>query len=322
MDEIIARALQGQATPQEVARIDAWRAESAENEQRYQEIVWLLDALRRMGPRPRSVPRAAELIDRMQRQRSRAAGSSRSRVGVWLPWGLAAAATVLLAVQLASRAPVASTISADPTQPAEVVTGNGELATLRLHDGSVVRLAPRSRLRLLRTHRERGVWVEGQAFFAVAKDPDRPFRVRTSAGDLVALGTRFDVRADARGLRLAVLEGRVALFARGERKEVASGEVTEIRDGLTLPTLKFGSAEDVTGWMRRFLAFQSTDLRSAAAEIERVYGTRVTIVDPSLERETVSAAFTDQNLEQVVRVLCAVVAVKCTVTDSLVTIGR
>jgi transmembrane sensor len=239
-----------------------------------------------------------------------------------VPWSLAAAATVLLAVQLATQARVRSTTVADSVEPAEIVTGKGELATVRLHDGSVVRLAPQSRLRMLRTRHERGVWVEGHVFFAVAKDPGRPFRVRTSEGDLVVLGTRFDVRTGPRGLRLAVLEGRVAVYAGGERKEVAGGEATEVRDGLTLPTLKLANADDVTKWMRRFLAFQSTDLQTVATEVERVYGTRVVFADPSLERETVSASFTDESLEHVMRVICTVVGVQCTVADSLVTISR
>ncbi len=322
MDEIIARALQGQATPQEIAQLDAWRAESDENERHYQHVVWLLDGLRRMAPQPRPGPHAAELIERGQRQRARVAHSTRSWARTWLPWGVAAAATVLLAVQITTRARAPSTPPAATVESAAIETGNGELATVRLHDGTVVRLAPRSRLRLLRSQHERGVSVEGHAFFAVAKDPHRPFRVRTSEGDLVVLGTRFDLRTDRRGLRLAVLEGRVAVYARGERKEVAGGEVTEIRDGLSLPTLKLGNAADVTRWMRRFLAFQSTDVGTVATEIERVYGTRVVLADPSLEHETVSAAFTDQSLEQVMRIVCTVVGVQCTVTDSLVTIGR
>jgi transmembrane sensor len=322
MDEIIARALLDQATSQELAQLDAWRAESEDNERHYQQVVWLLDGLRRMALPPGPTPRAAELIARVQRERARAARSPRSRARTWAPWSVAAAAAVVLAVQLATRPSSPSSTAVDALEPAEIVTGKGELATVRLHDGSVVRLAPRSRLRLLRSRHERGVWVEGRAFFAVAKDPSRPFRVRTSEGDLVVLGTRFDVRTDSSGLRLAVLEGRVAVIAGGVRKEVASGEATEVRDGLTLPTLKLGNADDVTRWMRRFLAFQSTDLRTVATEIERVYGTRVAFADPSLERETVTAAFTDESLEQVMRILCTVVGVQCAVTDSLITISR
>lgn len=324
MDEIIARAIRGQATAQEVVQLDAWRAESSENECHYQQVGWVLDALRGIALREQSpVPRAAELIERMRLQRLRGAGPSRSWPRTWLPWSLAAAASVLLAIQFATRVqPLTTAAAGESAQPTEIVTGEGELATVRMQDGSVVRLAPRSRLRLLATRHERDVWLEGHAFFAVAKDPSRPFRVRTSEGDLVVLGTRFDVRTEPRGLRVAVIEGRVALFARGERTEVASGEASGVRDGFALPTLRIDNVDDITKWMRRFLAFQSTELRTVAMEIERVYGKRVVLTDPSLARETVTATFTDESLAQVVRVVCTVVGVQCAVTDSLVTISR
>jgi transmembrane sensor len=215
-------------------------------------------------------------------------------------------------------APVASV----PSAPAEIITGEAELATVRLPDGSVVRLGPRSRLRLEGTNRERTVWIAGHAFFAVAKDSSRPFRVRTAEGDLIALGTRFDVRTEPRGVHLAVLEGRVALLANGERTEVASGESAGVREGRTSPVVKISDLSALTSWMRRFLAFQDTPLLSVAMEIERVYGRPVVLADASIVNETVTATLTDASLEEAVRVVCAVVDLRCAITDAQVTIAR
>jgi transmembrane sensor len=202
------------------------------------------------------------------------------------------------------------------------VTGDGELATVRMADGSVARLAPRSRLRLLPSPNERAVWIEGRVFFAAASNPARPFRVRTRAGDLVALGTRFDVRTEPRGLQLAVIEGRVAIIASAARTEVASGETAALRDGRTSAVVKIDDPDDVVGWMRRFLAFQSTPLANVASEIERVYGRKIVLADSSLGTETVTATFTDESFDRVVRVVCTVVGVECAVTDDQVTISR
>ncbi|HUF27852.1 MAG TPA: FecR domain-containing protein [Gemmatimonadaceae bacterium] len=322
MDEIIARALHGRATAREMGELEAWRAASAENERQYWETVRLLTALRDSGPRERlTPPRAADLIASVQRRRAHAA-AVRSGARSRLPWGLAAAAVLALAVQLA-RSPSAPTVASDEAIPsAEIVTAEGELATVRLPDGSVARVGPRSRLRLMLTRHERTVWVEGQAFFAVAKDSSQPFRVRTDAGDLVALGTRFDVRTHEGGLRLAVLEGRVALLTRGERTEVGSGEAAGVQDGLRIPVVKFGDPANVTKWMKRFLAFQETPLQTAILDIERVYGRRVVLTDPALGSETITAMFTDQSLDQVVLVICTVTGLKCDVTSSQVTISR
>ncbi len=323
MDEIIGRAVRGDANAEELQRLTAWRAAAPENERQYRATASILHSLRSAAQHPHvAPPPAAELLERMGRRHAH----RRTRRGprVWLPWGLAAAATIALAVNLTTRvrSNASPALAELATQPAEIVTGDGELATVRMPDGSVARVAPHSRLRLMHTRRERTVWVEGRAFFAVARDSSRPFRVRTVEGDLVALGTRFDVRTDRQGLRLAVLEGRVALFARGERTEVSTGESADVRGGRTSPVVKFGDPHEVTRWMRRFLAFQSTPLQHVASEIEQVYGRRVVIADPSLAGETVTATFTDLALEQVIRVVCTVVGVQCDVTDAQVTIGR
>jgi transmembrane sensor len=259
----------------------------------------------------------------MRRQRAHGRWRPRPPAVRWLTLSLAAAAAFVLAVGLSARMRVEpATVAPLATQGAEIVTGEGELATVRLEDGTVARLAPRSRLRLYAAQHERVVSVEGHAFFAVAKNPTRPFRVRTSEGDLVALGTRFDVRSESKRLRLAVLEGRVALYARGERTEVGTGEGAGVQEGVPISIAKLRDLAAVTRWMRRFLAFQSTSLQTVALEIERVYGRRVVINDPSLARETVTATFTDESLEQVMSVVCTVVGVQCVVTESQVTIGR
>ena len=53
--------------------------------------------------------------------------------------------------------------------------------------------------------------ARGEAIFAVAKDPRRPFVVNAGTYQAVAVGTRFSVRRDARDLRVVVTEGLVRL---------------------------------------------------------------------------------------------------------------
>lgn len=315
MDEIIDRVRRGEATPQEIARLAVWRQESPDNEHHYQQAVALLDAL---GRRAQGVhltpPPATEIIAR--RRRTTASVTPFARAWRVLPWGIAAAAVFLF---------LRATRSGNPGEaprwtPTEIVTGADELATVHLPDGSVARLGPRSRLRLVDAPDERVVSLEGRAFFAVAKMPDRPFRVTTRGGDALALGTRFDVSTDERGLRLLVVEGRVALSARDNRTEVVGGEAANLIDGRASEGIAV-SDPALLQWMGQFLAFQSTPLSHVAAEIERVYGVRVLITDSTLASETVSAAFTDETIHEVAGVVCAVIGHTCAITASAVTIS-
>lgn len=323
MNEIIDRVIRGEASPQESAELAAWRQASPDNERQYQEMVALLRALGNvradagLGP----PPRAAHLIKVMRRRDTERLTRERAGWTPWLPWGVAAAAAVL-AITVTW-----SSTNAPPNsswQPTEIVTGAGELATVQLGDGSVARLAPRSRLRIVPSRDERLVWLEGQAFFAVARQHDRPFRVRTTGGEALALGTRFEVATNSRGLRLVVLDGRVALSAGqgSDRTEVVGGETAGLIDGRPSRARPISYSSAAVAWMGRFLAFQSTPLPQVAAEIERVYGIRVIVSDTALLGETVSASFTDEPFHEVVGVVCAVIGGRCAISDSVVTIGR
>ena len=315
-DELIDRARRGEATAAEVAELAAWRNASAENERRYRDTMRVLDAGRALAHVEAGIqaPTAPEIIARVKSRRRFTGTTIATR---WAPWAIAVAASIIAAVALRSRA------NPDGTIPGwgatEVVTGATELATIQLGEGSVVRLGPSSRLRVL-AGRERAVHLEGRAFFAVERMTRHPLLVHTIAGDARVLGTRFELATNADGLELRVVAGKVALSTQRERIEVAAGEESGIRDGaVTRPTPV--TTPPVAKWVGTFLAFQATPLGEAAREIERVYGTPVTITDTTLARETITATFTDRPVQEVVNVVCSVLSARCNVRDGKVRIG-
>jgi transmembrane sensor len=319
MDELIDRARRGEATSEEMARLDVWRRASPENDRSYRDVVRLLDAGHALGTvAPVGAwPTAAEIVARAGAQR-RVAG--RGLVLRWAPWAIAAAAAVVAAVALReSRAP-----SGAPELSwgaAEVVTGATELATVQLGEGSVVRLAPSSRLRVI-AGRERAVSLEGRAFFAVQRIPGRPLRIQTRAGEAHVLGTRFELVSDAESMRVRVVEGRVALSTSANRIEVGAGQESGVRNGAVAQLTSVPTTIPVASWTGTFLAFQATPLVEVGREIERVYKTTVAISDSSLARETITATFTDRPLAEVVNVVCSVLNARCTVAEGRVRIER
>lgn len=92
-------------------------------------------------------------------------------------------------------------------------TGISEQRSITLPDGSTVELNSRSRMRVRYSVTERDVdLLEGQALFNVAKVPDRPFVVLSGSTQVRAVGTEFDIDRKATGVRVTVVEGRVAVL--------------------------------------------------------------------------------------------------------------
>ena len=108
-------------------------------------------------------------------------------------------------------------------------TGTGEQHALLLADGTRLWLNTASAVDVRFDHRERVVeLLSGEVFVNTAKDPGRPFLVRTSHGRMQALGTRFNVRRDTAQTRLSVYAGAVQVraAASGATHVVPAGQQT------------------------------------------------------------------------------------------------
>lgn len=207
---------EGEVGAQDRQRFDAWVRLSPEHLRAYLEVaaIWShsagidperqidLDALRE---RARAEDNVVELG---MAEAVRATGrvhSGRQRL-MRRPAALAAACVLVLLMggMLA--------VGVDFLRAPLYSTKVGEQRSFSLVDGSVVSLNSRSKLRVRFTRHERRIeLLEGQALFSVAKDPKRPFVVRSGDVHVRAVGTQFDVYRKTRGTTVTVVEGHVAV---------------------------------------------------------------------------------------------------------------
>ncbi len=322
MDELILAALQDRLAPGEAAQLDAWRRASPHNEAHYQTIARLWGLSARADPlEARGLP-APSLAGLRSRQSDRPLGRrgiARLRRAAWPRWvaAVAAAAVLLFAVLRITHTP---SDSHGVLRASEFATEHAEMATASLDDGSVVRLAPESRLRVTPTARRREVWLDGEAYFAVAKDSSRPFAVRTRAGSVEVLGTRFDLRVVGEELRLVVTEGKVALVSGDHRRLVLAGQVAHVRNGLPPVVESNVKVDSLLSWTDGFIVFQNTPLRQVARELERQYGVRVLLPDSAIASRAVTAWFTNQSFKQVLFAICRAVDAHCSLRDGVASI--
>jgi transmembrane sensor len=243
-----------------------------------------------------------------------------ARRKAWQRWAVAAsaAAAILFVVVRGFHSPVAAV---DGFSASEFVTKEAEMVTASLDDGSVVRLAPASRLRVTPVAHRREVWLDGEAFFAVARDSARPFAVRTRAGSVEVLGTRFDLQVLGDELRLVVTEGKVALVSGAHRRVVLAGQIARVRDGGPPEVEGVGDEVDsLLAWTQGFIVFQNTPLHQVAREIERRYDVRVLLPDSTMASRTVTAWFTNQDFTQVLSAICRAVDAHCTLHNNVASI--
>jgi transmembrane sensor len=305
IDEIIERSARGEATAQESNTLADWRRASIANEQHYRRTTRLLEELRSSktkGSRPPSVE--AILKRRPTKQRR--------RVSLRVPLIAAAALVVTAGLGLLFRqmGGYSDLGASSPGDGVGYTTGTSEMATIQLSDGSVVRLAPNTKLRFAQTPDGREATLNGRAFFSIAHSPNRAFRVRTRFGEATVLGTKFELSTDDEELTLVVVAGRVGLAAASNTVEVRGGQQSGVRNGTALEPAAVPQAETMEQWVGKFLAFQDTPMREVAREITETYGVRV-VVDSALANLTVNGTFTNRDVKHVLESVCQVINARC-----------
>jgi transmembrane sensor len=313
MDEVILKVLSGRATAEEESRLAEWRRSDPQNEARAKELESLWEATEGfVRGSVASPPSVAEIVS------PRPSGTRRvpSTAGKWrrIAPALAAAASLVIGfgtARLLSRA-------GGPTDaiPLDVVTAAGEMSTARLPDGTIVRLSPGSTLRVSGEAGVRSVTLEGRAFFAVAHERERPFTIRSRGGEVQVLGTRLEVTALEHELAVAVIEGEVAVSSGAGQVVLGAGDRTSNTAALVVES----GPPSVPEWLGSFAAFQATPLAAVAVEMEQRFNMIVQIEDLSLRDRTVTAWFVDSSAEDIMRAICQVTDVRCSITGSITTI--
>ncbi|MFB3306321.1 FecR domain-containing protein [Pseudomonas sp. AMR01] len=142
-----------------------------------------------------------------------------------------------------------------PVWMADQRTGVGERRQIVLEDGSQLQLNSNSAVDVRFDGHQRLIeLLQGEVWVEVAKDPQRPFVVRTDQGTATALGTRYLVkRGDDDSTVVSVIESSVAVKGEtGEGFKVAAGQRSRLDHGHAQPPQAIGNT-DPDAWTRGLL---------------------------------------------------------------------
>ncbi len=152
-----------------------------------------------------------------------------------------------------------------------------------LADGTQVWLNSDSELRfpVNFTGNERRVFLKGEAFFQVAKDEMKPFRVETGVLEIEALGTQFDVSAyqDDGKWMTTLVEGRVRVSDRDARQTciLEPGKQALLHNNML--TVSDVNVEEITGWKEGRFVFRNMTMENIARQLERWYDVEIGFPD-------------------------------------------
>lgn len=223
-------------------------------------------------------------------------------LGIWQPW---------------KQPTEVATATAGAAEWVQQVNTTGHEQALVLADGSHVTLYANSRLKyhpgLAGQRRE--VYLTGQGFFKVAKNPARPFLVYTDKMVTTVLGTSFLVAAYAgQPSKVAVREGRVSVQPR-EGAELAATPLRPAAAGVVLlpnQQVVYAAAQPLRKELVEApvlltpqpLSFKKQPVAEVLAALAKAYGVNI-VYDPVKLRDcTITIALGEEPLFEQLDILC------------------
>jgi ferric-dicitrate binding protein FerR (iron transport regulator) len=170
----------------------------------------------------------------------------------------------------------------NPTDGAQLTyntieTPKGGQYQVNLPDGSKVWLNAASSLRYPTnfTGSVRGVQLSGEAYFEVAKNSVKPFKVMSNNQVIEVLGTHFNISSypDDASVKTTLLEGSVKVLATAsnQSKLLKPGEQSNINYADNQIMVQTVDTDDVVAWKNGYFMFVDEDLKSIMSKLSRWY---------------------------------------------------
>ena len=195
----------------------------------------------------------------------------------------------------------------------EVSATNQILNMFALPDGTLVSLNTDTKIKYPQTFTGniREITIEGEAFFEVVPNKDKPFIIHARNAQIKVIGTSFNVNAypSAKSVEVVVETGKVQVL----NKTTKANETDEL---ILTPgekgTLIYSSNSllkstnlnpNFLAWKTHNLIFKATPLAEVIENLGKVYNVNIQLADPKLNELLLSAQFNDHTLDFILKVI-------------------
>ncbi|MBO9560038.1 MAG: FecR domain-containing protein [Caulobacter sp.] len=206
------------------------------------------------------------------------------------------------------------------------VTGVGERRAIALEDGSRIDMNAASRVTVRYDRHARRIKMDdGQVFFDVAKDSNRPFLIAAGDTQVRVVGTQFDVRRRDGQVGVKVQRGLVEV-----RPNMASdatpfrlrpGQGLSHQEGQTDDAkLQPVAVEEIAGWRQGRLIYRDQPLSQIAGDMNRLFPRPVKLGDARTANMRLSGVLIVDEQDAMVDRLSHLLPVDTTTTEDAIVI--
>lgn len=206
-------------------------------------------------------------------------------------------------------------------------TAYNERKTLTLSDGTKVTVNGSTELKLDDHYNQekRVLWLNGEAYFEVAQNKEKPFIVISGITTTTALGTSFKINNyNNRAHTLIMLNsGKVSVGSLINQKvidhlQLVPGEKVEVTSG------KFDKStfdlQEIDNWKNRKLVFSMASLKEIKSVLKEIYGIEVRSKNQPKKPIAFTGTFVNEGLSEVLKAIGFSNHFTYTIQDDIVTL--
>jgi transmembrane sensor len=325
INQLVIKVLSGQATAGETDILQMWIQQSEENKIHFLRLRNTWDAAAQaITPDARKTMKALDIINQKINSlptdniSSSNPGSSQT-VFQLFRYNFSKIAALLIIIfvlgAVFARVFIKPAGYSNKTSMIEVVAPMGNKAMTSLPDGTKIWLNAGSTIEYSLSDKKniREVFLTGEAYFEVAKNPHKPFIVNAGVIIIKAYGTTFNVKAypEERVVEATLVEGSISVEVKNKPEnrimlnpdeQVFYYKPTSERNEKLLITKGINS-ELFTSWINDRLQISGETLESLAVKLERKYGMAIHFEDNSLKDLRFTGIIENETIEQVLELI-------------------
>jgi ferric-dicitrate binding protein FerR (iron transport regulator) len=313
---LISKKLSGEASAKELSELRIWQNANAQNREEIRNITLALQLSKGKFSTERKPAVLVKIWQKIETEEKQKIVNTSRYAKVNLKRWLSIAATLIVLVSVATyyftSIPSDVPIVLEKSEMAVKSNPAGQKSKVFLPDGSIVWLNSESSITYEKEFNSqfRRVNLQGEAYFEVNKDAERPFVVFTGSLSTTALGTAFNIHAfNEENITVSLTSGRVnveTINIEGENTgfiiNAGEGVVYNAAAESKIDLIKIDT-DKVKMWKDGLLELKDASLAQTIEELERWYGVDIVCVNEPIKNWNANGLFDNEYLDNVLRSL-------------------
>ena len=309
LEILITRYLTGEASQDEIVKLQKWLGASKDNLLYFQQLKNIWDSSERYsGEKMIDIDKAFNMINKRVTFKS-------SATNFWGYWKKIAAILLIPLIlgnllYFVFRANI-STSTQEPVYN-ELFAAFGTRSALKLSDGTSVWLNSGSSIKYPDRFigNKRTVFLKGEAYFEVESNPRKPFIVETSSLSVKATGTKFNVSGytSADKVEVTLVSGKVEVSLTDDKNNITSSKL-KMNQHFSFNKINGTTSiinEDTykyISWKDGKLIFRDEPLSQVVKKIGQIFNVDIELKGEKIQNYSYRATFQDESLVEILKLL-------------------